>query len=610
MSRLSRSTRFGFAGLFVATLCVTVLLARCGGSSGGGGGSGGTPVTGSISGTAAKGAAISSATVTVKDRDGNSRTATTGADGKYTLDVTGMTAPFLVKLEISGVTLFSVGNAAGTINVTPLTDLIVKNYYLVNGTTATDAFDGLTATTPAPSADTVKIIASTVVQVMRQWLQSKGVDATSFDPIATAFDANGSGVDGVLDITVINAGGTSITVTSGGTTQTTTVSVSATDGTATFDTTTTNGVTTSTSSITTVIPKTAADEAVIAGVNTALSELKAAIAAKGENLASSDILAFLATDFKDQGTDRDYFAASLATNLRGGFTIQKFQAVKLLSYDATAKKAQVEVNVVVTQGGRTQEENFRFFFKEEGGKYLLSGDQRLAQLGLKLENRRDISTGTDTGFKPSINVDVDAPQNTVTSVTLTGQGFGSGTQSVPKSGVTRVRTIRPTPGGSSQSVNFDAFFLNSSNFGNLSPVPPAGTAYTFVATPASGSAQTYVTKLNASTNDTITLGAGWPSSYTLASAQLGAQQTFRWTLPTTFAVVKVQFNALTFTGANNTGFQCELDENDITYLTGNAGATFTIPTTCNGAAVLNVNYNLSAEGPSGERVQIIMMMAN
>ena len=53
-----------------------------------------------LSGTAAAGAPIASATITVKDKYGALKTIETGTDGKYSVDVTGMTAPFLLKVHI------------------------------------------------------------------------------------------------------------------------------------------------------------------------------------------------------------------------------------------------------------------------------------------------------------------------------------------------------------------------------------------------------------------------------------------------------------------------------------------------------------------------------
>ena len=82
----------------VFSLALAVLVSACGSDDGGG-----TvpPAAGaSLSGTAATGAAIANATVTVKDSSGTTVTATTDAMGNYSIDVTGLAAPFMVKVDL------------------------------------------------------------------------------------------------------------------------------------------------------------------------------------------------------------------------------------------------------------------------------------------------------------------------------------------------------------------------------------------------------------------------------------------------------------------------------------------------------------------------------
>jgi hypothetical protein len=124
-------------------LCVAGVvgtIAGCGGGGGGGGGSSApatsTPVTAAtVSGTVAYGAAMSGANVTLTDANGAVKTTTAAADGSYSFDVTGLTAPFLLTASgISGDTLktysalLATAPAAGVVanvNVTPLSDAIV-----------------------------------------------------------------------------------------------------------------------------------------------------------------------------------------------------------------------------------------------------------------------------------------------------------------------------------------------------------------------------------------------------------------------------------------------------------------------------------------------------
>ncbi len=93
-----------FKSYMIITAALTVLtmgLAHC--SSGGNSGSSSSDKNGdgtanTLSGVAAAGAPVASATITLKDRKGSLKTSVTGTDGKYSFDITDMTAPFLLKV--------------------------------------------------------------------------------------------------------------------------------------------------------------------------------------------------------------------------------------------------------------------------------------------------------------------------------------------------------------------------------------------------------------------------------------------------------------------------------------------------------------------------------
>ncbi|MBV8466298.1 MAG: hypothetical protein JO218_10170, partial [Burkholderiales bacterium] len=94
-------------------------------------------ITASANGTVATGKPLVGATVTIKDAKGASRKGTTVADGSYLIDTSGMTSPYLVQaVPASGSGVYSVSadtNAYTTMNVTPLTDLMVRTWYGVQG---------------------------------------------------------------------------------------------------------------------------------------------------------------------------------------------------------------------------------------------------------------------------------------------------------------------------------------------------------------------------------------------------------------------------------------------------------------------------------------------
>jgi hypothetical protein len=204
-----RSIRHTRWGQHLLSAMVLSALAACGG----GGGSAPeastskdpvvdkTPVT--LSGTVATGAAVSG-TVTAKDANGLVRTGTIAADGSYRIDVTGLQAPFLLRAvgtvgnkQIVLTAPVSAADFNSTINITPLSDLIVANL----GGQAAEAFFS------AP--DFSKLDKASVDNALKD-LQAKlapvleAAGLTNVDFLRVPFAANHSGVDGLLDVLEIN----------------------------------------------------------------------------------------------------------------------------------------------------------------------------------------------------------------------------------------------------------------------------------------------------------------------------------------------------------------------------------------------------------------------
>ncbi len=154
------------------------------------------PAPTTLTGTAATGAPIDG-TVTVKDAKGVEKNIATGTDGSFTLDVAGMTASYLLKImPSSGPTLYSYASQNGqTVNLTPTTNLAMN---LAASPTTLDAmyadWDGtaVTAALVATAEGTVR--ANLVTQI-----EAAGLDAATFNLFTTAFTADSTGIDGVLD---------------------------------------------------------------------------------------------------------------------------------------------------------------------------------------------------------------------------------------------------------------------------------------------------------------------------------------------------------------------------------------------------------------------------
>ena len=134
--------------------------------------------------------------------------ATNAATGAYTVDVAGLTAPFLLTITGSSggrqVVLTSVATAAGqTVNLTPLTDLIVsaaagvaagsslvEACTPVSGNVAAACLSALkAATTGSKLKDATTQVASMIAPL----------NAAGTDPLSGSFKADGTGLDAVLD---------------------------------------------------------------------------------------------------------------------------------------------------------------------------------------------------------------------------------------------------------------------------------------------------------------------------------------------------------------------------------------------------------------------------
>ena len=117
------------------TMLVIIALVSLGGCSGDGiDGSGGKPTQTTIEGTAATGAPIVNASLAVKSSGGKRVQGTTSSNGKFNVDVAGLNGAFLLRVDVgNGAGLFSIASSTGTTNIHPITDLIIRNWFKVQG---------------------------------------------------------------------------------------------------------------------------------------------------------------------------------------------------------------------------------------------------------------------------------------------------------------------------------------------------------------------------------------------------------------------------------------------------------------------------------------------
>lgn len=195
MERALKNTKF----LLSATLIA--LLTACGGGGGGGDSTTAatTPTTTTLSGTAATGAALAGAKITVKDSKGASKTATADADGNFSVDVTGMTAPLIIQAvsQDGGKTFYAISQAipeSNVINVTSITDSLAR----ASGSSPSTLFADPVATLASVDFAKVKTAQDNLKTALSDYMAKLSVSST-IDLTSTAFSADNSKVDALLD---------------------------------------------------------------------------------------------------------------------------------------------------------------------------------------------------------------------------------------------------------------------------------------------------------------------------------------------------------------------------------------------------------------------------
>ena len=390
-----------------------------------------------VSGTAAMGAAISGATVTLVDSTGASISGSTGQGGSFSLDATGLTPPFLLSITSGDVTLYSVSadlNSSTTINLTPLTDLIVSTWYGVQGTSAAAAFSNPLGN-PPPTPTEIKVIGTVVQNMMSSALQAAGVDnAAGFNPISTPFAANGSGIDGVLDDTTVTFGsgaGAESFNTPGGIGSTTYLIVNTPGGIVnstittfssgivnTSTTQTTGDGTTSPMSGSTSLPTTPDQSSALALINTTISSLIGTINTRGNSLTIADLSPYADPAYMDNGRNATQWETGVVNDLKGG-TIS-FTGLQINSLGSSI--ADVSFQIAMSRGGQSGTESVETRFRLIGGSWLISGNGRSAAAYVTTWAWDHASYG----FSNNVRFEVDDPQATVTSVAISGPGVTDG----------------------------------------------------------------------------------------------------------------------------------------------------------------------------------------
>jgi hypothetical protein len=561
----------------------------------GGGGGGGTTYT--ISGVAAKGAAVANAPVVLKDTNGSTMNTTTDANGAYSIDATtGLVPPILVQVDTGGGNfLYSYcgefTGATTTVTIHPYTDLIVRSYYVASGVTNTDAlFAGLTSTTDIPSIEEVEIIEGAIERILTIWQEQEGLTPANFDLFSTPFNADSSGFDAILDYTTITidevAGTASVTIDdldSATSSQVTSVTLDSTAGTLTAHTVVTapgGEESTYSSEVGCVITddlSTVVDE-----IDAMFASFVATVNSAGYLLAATHIVSYYHTSYLDEGMGRAMKTGITAMELRG-MTIDSLTVSSMVDYD--------QANAVVRVTGRyafgIQELITDFYLKQETGAWKFCGNRRAQMIigGASL-SRTITSAGTTTERQlEMVLINLSHTTTPITALVLNGSTYTNYNMMPSESAGTW--TVESAPG---TTDSYDYAWYGMLDFPGT--LPPSSTVLTFGVTTAGGTVQLTQNTGPWSTED---LGLNSTAGHTLATI-LGTQITFNWNLPMSYTpgMILADIEIVGASGDDHIGPTTETT----------TSAVFDVPATYDfgsGAeAVTSVEFKLIVRGSHGE----------
>lgn len=424
-----------FQKLALTTAIAGLFLAGCGGGGGGGGSL--PPLTSTtLSGTVAGGAAVIG-TVLITDSKGATKTANIEANGHYSFDVSTMTGPFVLKaagtVGDSSVTYYSAATAAdigGTVNVTPFTNLMVSNIAAQLAETYFSNPANIATLGTLITSDKL-IAAETALQAKLQPVLSALGISDSIDLLRSAFAADHSGIDAVLDLVKVEADTTTNIFTiknalSQATIATDNATVGGDDATAVDST-----------KITDFTPEKVTDlQAVITKLNS-FAALFANSLPSTTTMANAGVFD-TSSNFLMGGKGFDQFATEMSTQQSA--IGMKFSSVAIALDESGTSGT---LNAVVTSNTPSFSETIQLKMVKLNGVWMVQGDGRIADVSLYAQASRNewmmlptsnVPNGMQGAFIQSgINIWIDpfAYNSTsghipVASALITGPGLSSG----------------------------------------------------------------------------------------------------------------------------------------------------------------------------------------
>lgn len=527
-----------FKTRMIVSAVAVAMLTACGGGGGGGGGTSGTSSTGgTLSGTAAGGAPVVG-TVEVKDSKGATKQGTIEANGHYSVDVAGMTGPFMLKatgtVGNTAVTYYSAAtndDLNHTVNVTPFTNLIVSNIagQLVDNYYASNNPSGSLITTT--NLNTAK---NDLLAKISPALQALGLE-TSIDLLRTSFAADHSGIDKALDAVKVSVNPlTNVATLYNAITQATLVT----------DNLTTRGDDATPAQLTTQ------DQTALSAAGTDIQNISGNMQKFAALFATSlptvqqmqNLGIFDEINFMESGKGFAQWASQLSTNQTAmGLTLSNVA----IDFDSATTGT---VRFVVHCGDCRPGEVSQFKISKASGAWLMQGDGTLAGMGIDPIPRREISQNQDV-IKNGLNAWVNPSayngthQTKIETALVTGPGLGAGVTLVSSP---QNSSLGLSPNGDNLIPECGGTVV--SNCVDLS-FAVAGAEYTVVLKDASGNALngggdkirllTAAIPTSQLTSAMFPVAASWP---TLAQMIPNANIQISWTLPAGFGMNDVNLD--------------------------------------------------------------------
>jgi hypothetical protein len=437
MKTLLRRLQFA---LFTFPIICVVLLSGCGGGSGGSAAALTPAVSTMIAGTAAAGAPVIGF-VSVRDSSTSAQPVKTNipiqANGHYAVDVAGLKAPFafLASGTVGGksVSLYSVATTAdvgGTINITPFTDLIIRNV----AATAIDTYinSGAYASLTAAQLD-VKRVALTVQ--LAPALTAMGVSG-SIDLLRATFNADSTGLDRFMDVVKVSTTPTSATITNildAANTLLINTAAGGTTATANATLTAANLTTTATTPV----------DQILAGMNA----FSAMFATSLPSSTAPALVAMFSTSFLDNGQNAAAFLTQITTqkNIVG----LKFSNVAVSSVNAASGIAQVSFIPMSASGVNLSNNNKAErwqMIRNASGVWQMAGNRMIASVSVRTNASKNTCNPLNTtcfvnpnpNYQTGLNLQIDnMGAQAIGSAIVTGPGL-------PAGGVNMVQQVNQT----------------------------------------------------------------------------------------------------------------------------------------------------------------------